>query len=471
MRHPTETSARSCRPLPPRWSAGARSSCLRRPSRGRSTVQIAGREVEITNRDKVFFPLAGYTKGDLVDYYLAVAEGALRAVANRPMALKRFVQGAEGEAFFQKRAPANRPPWIETAVLSFPSVRFAEELVVRDAAQLAWVVNLGCIDLNPHPVRADDLNHPDELRIDLDPMPGVPWSQVREVTLVAKGVLDDVGLTGWPKTSGSRGMHIYCRIERRWSHPDVRRAAVAFAREVERRAPAIATSKWWKEERHGVFLDYNQNAKDRTIASAYSVRPTPDARVSTPLHWDEVPDCAPEAFTLATVPARFAAIGDPGAGIDSAAGSLEALLELAAQQEAAGLPDAPWPPNYPRQPKEATRVQPSRARARSGAAAPAAPGKQAGPTGRRRTNVPLVEIARARTQNEAMEGLERWKSRHPEVVPHLEPADILVDAMRGRSSAWYRIRVNLTHVPAERRPPQEALETDYDPWAAYRGRR
>ncbi|HSS62004.1 MAG TPA: non-homologous end-joining DNA ligase [Candidatus Limnocylindrales bacterium] len=302
-------------------------------------MQIAGREVQITNRDKVFFPVAGYTKGDLLDYYLAVAEGALRGVANRPMALKRFVHGADGEAFFQKRAPANRPPWIETAVLSFPSGRTAEEIVVRDAAQLAWVINLGCIDLNPHPVRSDDLDHPDELRIDLDPMPGVPWSQVREVALVAKGVLDDMGLTGWPKTSGSRGMHIYCRIERRWTHPEVRRAAVAFAREVERRAPAIATSKWWKEERHGVFLDYNQNAKDRTIASAYSVRPTSDARVSTPLRWDEVPDCEPEAFTLATVPARFAAIGDPGAGIDAAVGSLEALLELAARQEAAGLPD------------------------------------------------------------------------------------------------------------------------------------
>jgi DNA ligase D-like protein (predicted polymerase) len=415
-------------------------------------VQIAGREVHITNPDKVFFPVAGYTKGDLLEYYLAVAEGAVRAVSNRPMALKRFVQGAEGEAFFQKRAPANRPPWIETAVLSFPSGRTAEEIVVRDAAQLAWVVNLGCIDLNPHPVRSDDLDHPDELRIDLDPMPGVPWSQVREVALAAKGVLDDMGLTGWPKTSGSRGMHIYCRIERGWTYPEVRRAAVAFAREVERRVPAIATSKWWKEERHGVFLDYNQNAKDRTVASAYSVRPTPDARVSTPLSWDEVPDCEPEAFTLATVPARFAAIGDAGAGIDAEAGSLEALLELAARQEAAGLPDAPWPPNYPRQPGEALRVQPSRARGR-------------------RTTVPLVEIARARTEKEARDGLERWKSRHPELLRHLEPADVLVDAMRGRSSAWYRIRVNLTHVPAEMRPSQEPPEIDYDPSAAYRGRR
>ncbi|HEX6349473.1 MAG TPA: non-homologous end-joining DNA ligase [Candidatus Dormibacteraeota bacterium] len=418
-------------------------------------MHVAGREVQISNPDKVFFPAAGYTKGDLVTYYLAVAEGAVRAVYNRPMALKRFVQGAEGEAFFQKRAPTARPPWIETAVLSFPSGRTAEEIVVNDAAQLAWVINLGCIDLNPHPVRADDLDHPDELRIDLDPMPAIPWSQVREVALVAKDVLDEMGLTGWPKTSGSRGMHIYCRIQRRWTYPEVRRAAVAFAREVERRAPRIATSKWWKEERHGVFLDYNQNAKDRTIASAYSVRPTADARVSTPLAWDEVPDCEPQAFTLATVPARFVAIGDLAAGMDAAAGSLDGLLELAARHEAEGLPDAPWPPNYPRQPGEAPRVQPSRARAAS-------------PTGRRRTTVPLVVIARARTEKEARAGLARWQERHPEVVPHLEPADILVDAMRGRSSAWYRIRVNLTHVPADLRPAQEPLEVDYDPWAAYR---
>ena len=432
-------------------------------------MRIAGRDVQISNPAKVFFPQAGYTKGDLVDYYLAVAEGAVRAVYRRPMALKRFVQGAEGEAFFQKRAPAARPPWIETAVLSFPSGRTAEELVVADAAQLAWVVNLGCIDLNPHPVRADDLDHPDELRIDLDPMPGIPWSQVREVALVAKDVLDDMGLAGWPKTSGSRGFHIYCRIERRWTHPEVRRAAVAFAREVERRAPAIATSKWWKEERHGVFLDYNQNAKDRTIASAYSVRPTPDARVSTPLHWDEVPASEPEAFTLATVPARFAAIGDPAAGMDAAVGSIEPLLELAARQEAAGAPDAPWPPHYVRQPGEAPRVQPSRAR-RAGSVPPPAPGKDAGPTGRRRTTAPLVEVARARSEKEARAGLERWQARHAEVVPHLEPADVLVDAMRGRSSAWYRIRVNLRHVPPDLRPVQEPLEVDYDPWAAYRAR-
>src|ERR1700738_129065 len=310
MRRPMATSARLCRPPPPLWSAAARSSSRRRPKHWRSPVQIAGREVQITNPDKVFFPVAGYTKGDLIDYYLAVAEGALRGVSNRPMALKRFVQGAAGEAFFQKRAPANRPPWIETAVLSFPSGRTAEEIVVRDAAQLAWVVNLGCIDLNPHPVRSDDLDHPDELRIDLDPMPGVLWSQVREVALAAKGVLDHIGLTGWPKTSGSRGMHIYCRIERAWTYPEVRRAAVAFAREVERRAPAIATSKWWKEERHGGLLHYHQNAKDRTVAGAYSVRPTPDARVSAPLNWDEVDAAEPGDFTMVTMQKRFAQIGD-----------------------------------------------------------------------------------------------------------------------------------------------------------------
>jgi DNA ligase D-like protein (predicted polymerase) len=433
-------------------------------------LEIGGREVAVSNPDKVYFPKAGHTKMDLVNYYLAVADGALRGVAGRPMALKRFVDGAEGEAFFQKRAPENRPDWIDTAELTFPSGRTADEVVLREAAGLAWVANLGCIDLNPHPVRAEDLDHPDELRVDLDPVPGIEWSQIREVAVVCREALEAVGLVGWPKTSGSRGIHINVRIEPRWTYAEVRRAALALARDVERRAPSIATSKWWKEERHGVFLDYNQNAKDRTIASAYSVRPTPDARVSTPLRWDEVPDCEPEAFTLATVPARFAAIGDPAAGIDAEAGSLEALLELAARQEAAGLPDAPWPPNYPRQPGEAPRVQPSRARGRSGAVPPAAPGKEAGPTGRRRTTVPLVEIARARTEKEAREGLERWKSRHPEMVPHLEPADVLVDAMRGRSSAWYRIRVNLTHVPAEKRPPQEPLEVDYDPWAAYRGR-
>ncbi len=301
-------------------------------------LEIDGREVVITNPDKVFFPRTGHTKLDLVHYYLSVADGAIRGVDGRPMAMKRFVNGAEGEPFFQKRAPESRPEWIETVELSYPSGRTADEVVVRDAAQLAWVINLGCIDLNPHPVRADDLEHPDELRVDLDPVRGVPWSHVREVALVTRGVLDDFGLVGWPKTSGSRGFHVYCRIEPRWTFPEVRRAALALAREVERRAPKIATSKWWKEERHGVFVDYNQNARDHTVASAYSIRPSADARVSTPLGWDEVGECDPAAFTIDTVPSRFARNGDPSEGIDQAVGSLEPLLELAGHQSEAGMP-------------------------------------------------------------------------------------------------------------------------------------
>jgi len=426
-------------------------------------LEVAGREVVITNPGKVFFPRTGHTKLDLVRYYQAVAGGAVRGVFGRPMALKRFVEGAGGEAFFQKRAPANAPDWIETVELSFPSGRTAREIVVRDAAQLIWVINLGCIDLNPHPVRADDLDHPDELRVDLDPVPGVEWAQVREVALVAGEVLTDMGLVGWPKTSGSRGIHVYCRIERRWTFPEVRRAAVALAREVERRAPSLATSKWWKEERHGVFLDYNQNAKDRTIASGYSVRPTPDARVSTPLRWEEVADCEATAFTIDTVPARFATLSDPAAEMDSAPGSIERLLALAAEHEAAGLPDAPWPPHFAKQVGEAPRVQPSKRR--SGDVPPPAPGKAVGPTGRRRTTVPLIEIARAANEREAREGLERWRARHPGVWAHLAPADVLVDSMRGRSSLWTRIRINLTRVPESERPPQEALEVDFDPWA------
>jgi bifunctional non-homologous end joining protein LigD len=438
----------------------------------KEVLEVAGREVTITNPDKVFFPRTGHTKRDLVRYYLAVADGALRGVAGRPMALKRFVNGAEGEAFFQKRAPESRPEWIETVELSFPSGRTAREVVVRDAAQLAWVVNLGCIDLNPHPVRAEDLDHPDELRVDLDPVRGVPWPQVLDVALVTREVLEDFGLVGWPKTSGSRGFHVYARIERRWSFGEVRRAAVALAREVERRAPDIASSKWWKEERHGVFLDYNQNAKDRTVASAYSVRPLPDARVSTPLRWEEVPGCDPAAFTVGTVPERTARAGDPAEGIDQAAGSLEPLLELAAQHEAAGFADAPWPPHYDRQAGEPPRARPSIRRAgagdagREGIVPPPAPGKASGPTGRRRTTMPLIEVARAASEAEAMEGLERWKARHPEVWPHLAANDVLVDAMRGRSTVWYRIRLNLRGVPEAERPPQEALEVDYDPWTA-----
>jgi DNA ligase D-like protein (predicted polymerase) len=428
-------------------------------------LELAGREVAISNPSKVFFPRAGVTKLDMVGYYLAVASGALGGVAGRPMALKRFVNGAESEPFFQKRAPEKRPDWIETIELRFPSGRTADEVVVSDQAALAWVINLGCIDLNPHPVRATDLDHPDELRVDLDPVPGVEWPQIRDVALVARDVLADYGLTGWPKTSGSRGMHIYARILPRWPFGEVRRAAVAVAREIERRAPELATAKWWKEERHGVFVDYNQNAKDRTVASAYSIRPVPDVRVSAPLTWDEVPSCDPGEFTIETVPARLAAEGDPWAGMDEAAGSLDGLLELAARDEAAGLPDAPWPPHYEKQTGEAPRVQPSKRRA--GVAPPPAPGKTAGPTGRRRSTMPLIEIARAETRDEAMAGLERWKARHPSVWPRLEPADVLVDSMRGRSSSWYRIRVNLRHVPEAERPPQEPLEVDYDPWAGF----
>jgi bifunctional non-homologous end joining protein LigD len=448
-------------------------------------LEVAGHEVAISNPGKVFFPRTGHTKLDLIRYYLAVAGGALGGVQDRPMALKRFVNGAESEAFFQKRAPEKRPDWVQTVELRFPSGRTADEVVVTDEAVLAWVVNLGCIDLNPHPVRASDLDHPDELRVDLDPVPGVQWPQIRDVAMVAREVLADFGLTGWPKTSGSRGIHVYARIEPRWPFGDVRRAAVAVAREIERRAPELATSKWWKEERHGVFVDYNQNAKDRTVASAYSIRPVPDARVSTPLTWAEVPACDPAEYTIDTVPARFALIGDPWAEIDEAAGSLDGLLALAERDEAAGLPDAPWPPHYDKQAGEAPRVQPSKRRTgavggadrASGAggadreavsppASPAAPapGKSSGPTGRRRSTMPLIEIARAETKDEAMAGLERWKERHPSVWPLLEPRDVLVDGMRGRSSVWYRIRLNLQHVPEAERPAQEPLEVDYDPW-------
>src|SRR5881296_1135139 len=328
-----------------------------------AVLEVAGREVVITNPDKTFFPQTGHTKLDLARYYAAVAEGALRGIVGRPIVLKRYVDGADAEPFFQKRAPEQRPDWIETVELRFPSGRTAREIVVRDAAQLLWIVNLGCIDLNPHPVRADDLEHPDELRVDLDPGPGVGWDDVRRVTLLVRDVLDEHGLTGWPKTSGSRGMHVNVRIERRWSFEAVRRAALALAREVERRAPEHASSKWWKEERRGVFLDYNQNAKDRTVASAWSVRPTPDARVSMPLDWDEVAGCDPAAFTLVTAPARFAERGDVSAGIDAAAGSLDKLLQLSAAQEAAGLGDAPWPPQYKKAPGEPPRVQPSRRKA------------------------------------------------------------------------------------------------------------
>jgi bifunctional non-homologous end joining protein LigD len=430
----------------------------------KTVIEVAGREVAVSNPQKVYFPRTGHTKLDLVRYYLSVADGALRGVAGRPMALKRFVNGAEAEPFFQKRAPSNRPSWIETAELRFPSGRTADEVVLRDAAGLAWVANLGCIDLNPHPVLAADLDHPDELRVDLDPVPGVDWPQIIAIALEARGVLSDFGLTGWAKTSGSRGMHIYARVSPDWPFADVRRAAVAVAREIERRAPDLATSKWWKEERHGVFVDYNQNAKDRTVASAYSVRPLPDARVSTPLAWDEVKSCDPAAFTIDTVPARFAALGDPWEPMNETVGSLAALLEQADRDEAAGLPDAPWPPHYEKQTGEEARVQPSKRRPAAGAK-PDAGDAQSGATGRRKSTKPLIEIARAKSKDEAMQGLERWKERHSDVWPLLEPADVLVDSMRGRSSTWTRIRLNLEHVPESLRPSQEPLEVDYNPWA------
>ena len=422
-----------------------------------AVLEVAGREVVISNPDKTFFPQAGHTKLDLARYYAAVAEGALRGIAGRPIVLKRYVNGAEGEPFFQKRAPEPRPEWIETVELRFPSGRTAREIVVRDAAQLLWIVNLGCIDLNPHPVRAEDLEHPDELRVDLDPGPGVSWDDVRRATLLVRDVLGEHGLRGWPKTSGSRGMHVNVRIQRRWSFDQVRRAALALAREVEARAPDHATSKWWKEERRGVFLDYNQNAKDRTVASAWSVRPTATARVSMPLEWDEVAGCDPAAFTLATAPARFAERGDAAAGIDAAAGSLDQLLALSASQEAAGLGDAPWPPHYRKQRDEPPRVAPSRRKAS---------GVDDERSGRRRSTQPLITVAKAAHQTDALAGLERWKARHPGAAARLQVDDVLVDSMRGRSTTWTRIRLNLRHVPEGERPAEEPPDPDYDPWRA-----
>jgi bifunctional non-homologous end joining protein LigD len=415
-------------------------------------VDVAGREVTISHPGKLYFPEARITKLDLVRYYLAVAEGALRGSGGRPNVLVRYADGIQGDFFYQKRAPASRPAWIEVVTLRFPSGREAEEVVPRDAAALAWMANLGCLELHPHPVRAEDLEHPDELRVDLDPMPGIEWRQLQDVARVVRDVLGDLGIVAWPKTSGSRGIHVLARIHRRWSFTEVRRAALALARQVERRAPALATSKWWKEERHGVFLDYNQNAKDRTVAGAYSVRARPDARVSAPVTWDELFECAPEDFTLRTMPARFAAIGDRHAGIDRTSYSLEPLLELSARQEADGLGDAPWPPHYAKQAGEPPRVAPSRRKA-----APR-------PSGRRVSTKPLVEIGRAAKKEDALGGLERWKARHAGAAAHLEPADVLVDAMRGRSSTWTRVRVNLEHVPEALRPRQEPLDPDYDPW-------
>jgi DNA ligase D-like protein (predicted polymerase) len=412
--------------------------------------------VAISNPRKVLFPQPGYTKLDLARYYLAVSDGALRGAGGRPTVLVRYPDGIEGEFFYQKRAPRSRPPWVEVVALRFPSGRSAEEVVPRDAATLAWMANLACLELHPHPVRADDLDHPDELRVDLDPVPGIAWAQIREVARVVNATLGDFGLVGWPKTSGSRGMHVYVRIEPRWTFDQVRRAALALAREVERRVPQLATSKWWKEERHGVFLDYNQNAKDRTIASAYSVRPTADARVSAPLTWDEIDVCEPADFTLATMPARYAEVGDRHAGIDQQPCSLERVLELSARQEHDGSGDAPWPPHYQKQQGEPPRVQPSRRRT------PTRIGERDGapPKPRRTPKHPMVEIARAQRKADALAGLERWKTRHPEAAAHLAPADVLVDAMRGRFHTWTRIRVNLQHVPEAVRPLQEKLDPD-----------
>jgi bifunctional non-homologous end joining protein LigD len=398
-----------------------------------TVLELAGREVTITNPDKVVFPLTGTTKLDLVRYYLAVADGALRGVRGRPMVLKRFVKGIEAEAVFQKRAPEKRPDWIEVAELRYARGTSAAETVVRDEASLAWVLNLNCVDLNPHPVLAEDLDHPVELRIDLDPQPGVDWHQIVDVAFVAREVLADHGLTGWPKTSGSRGFHVYAPIDPVWSYPQVRLAAETVAREVENRAQGLATSRWWKEERgEGVFVDFNQNAKDRTVASAYSVRATPDARVSTPLTWEEVRGVRPEDHTVLTVPRRWAELGgDPWAGMDGTGGSLEALLDLAER-----LGPAEKPPKG---------------------------------TGGRTVTMPLIEIARARTKPEVLAGLEAWKAKHPDVVPLLAESDVLVDGMRGSSSLWYRVRVNLRGVPEGQRPEQAPLEVDYDPWARYRG--
>jgi len=421
-------------------------------------LHLAGRDVRVTNPAKPYFSRdVKLSKLEIVRYYVEIAEGALAGIRDRPIVLKRFVDGAEGEPFYQKRAPENRPDWLRTVTLSFPSGRTAEEAVVDDAAGLAWIVNLGCIELHPHPVRAGDLDHPDELRVDLDPGPGVAWADVRRVALEVNALLGELGLRGWPKTSGSRGMHVNVRIQPRWTFTEVRRAALALSRQIERRAPALATSKWWKEERHGVFLDYNQNAKDRTTCSAYSVRPLPDARVSAPLDWDEVAECDPAAFTVATMPARFAARGDPHAGIDAAAGSLEPLLELAARDDAAGLADAPWPPHYQKMEGEAPRVAPSRARPAGGAA-------KRPP----RVKMPLVTVAHSPDKQAALAGLERWKQRHPDAAGHLAVDDVLVDAMRGRSSTWTRIRVNLRHVPEAIRPAQETPDPDDDPTRAWR---
>jgi bifunctional non-homologous end joining protein LigD len=442
-------------------------------------LSVDGREVRISNPDKPYFSRdVKLSKLDVVQYYLSVASGAVAGVRDRPNMLKRFVNGAEKEPFYQKRAPENRPEWLRTVTLSFPSGRTAEEVVVDDAAGLAWIVNLGCIELHPHAVRTNDLDHPDELRIDLDPGPGVEWDDVRRVALETRNLLEEMGLRGWPKTSGSRGMHVNARIHQRWTFTEVRRAALALSREIERRVPKLATSKWWKEERHGVFLDYNQNAKDRTTCSAYSIRPLPDARVSAPLRWQEIPDCEPADFTVLTVPARLNEIGDPNASMDDAAGSLDELLALAARDEAAGLGDAPWPPHFRKMEGEPARVAPSRAKSATKAA-----GKKVAATAtetatkkvamkntaaKPRSKMPLIVVANSPSKEAALAGLERWKTRNPDVASHLAVDDVLVDSMRGRSSTWTRIRINLRNVPPQIRPPQETPDPDDDPTRQWR---
>ena len=439
-------------------------------------LSINGRDVRISNPGKPYFSRGvKLTKLDVVQYYLSVAPGAVTGIRDRPSMLKRFVDGAEREPFYQKRAPENRPEWLRTVTLSFPSGRTAEEVVVDDAAGLVWIVNLGCIELHPHAVRTSDLDHPDELRIDLDPIPGVEWDSVRRVAMEVKNLLEEVGLRGWAKTSGSRGMHVNARIHQRWTFTEVRRAALALSREIERRAPQLATSKWWKEERHGVFLDYNQNAKDRTTCSAYSIRPLPDARVSAPLAWEEIPDCDPAEFTVVTMPSRFEAIGDPNASMDDAAGSLDQLLELADRDEAAGLGDAPWPPHFRKMEGEPARVAPSRAKGAKKSSAKASAKKTPGPratprktAAKPRSKMPLIVVANSPDRAAALAGLDRWKKRHPDAASHLAVDDVLVDSMRGRSSTWTRVRVNLRNVPEKIRPLQGTPDPDDDPTRAWR---
>ncbi len=435
-------------------------------------LTIDGRDVRISNPDKLYFSRdVRLSKLEVVKYYLSVASGAVHGIRDRPIVLKRFVDGAEKPPFYQKRAPENRPEWLRTVTLSFPSGRTAEEVVVDDAAGLAWIVNLGSIELHPHAVRTNDLDHPDELRIDLDPIPGVEWDDVRRVAMETKNLLEEMGLRGWPKTSGSRGMHVNARIQQRWTFTEVRRAALALSREIERRAPKLATSKWWKEERHGVFLDYNQNAKDRTTCSAYSIRPLPDARVSAPLRWEEIPDCEPADFTVLSMPARLAAIGDPNEQMDDAAGSLDQLLELAARDEAAGLGDAPWPPHFRKMEGEPSRVAPSRAKSAKTAVVKTATRKKSATKkagAKARSKMPLIVVANSPDKEAALEGLERWKQKHADAASHLAVDDVLVDSMRGRSSTWTRIRVNLRNVPEEIRPAQETPDPDDDPTRAWR---